>query len=117
MPDQFVYEVSKVEIGDDEVKLEFGEGKNGMISMTVRKFMDILRKEFPGEVFEKIEMHMAVTTEVPGQARQVGYLVTNRATIVILIIERYSGLYIFSTSPFLFAQLFLLCYKSVHGNS
>ena len=77
MPDRFVYKTTKIGISGEKVKLEFGEGKNRMISMSVREFMDILRHEFPNEVFEKIEMHMAVSTEVSNQP-QVGFLVTNR---------------------------------------
>ena len=80
MPDQFVYQT--VEIGGmngEKIKLEFGKGKNGTISLSVRRLMDILRQKFPGQVFEKIEIHIGVSDE-----GEPALLVTNELSLHLM---------------------------------
>ena len=81
MPDRFYYRVVEIDSdGEKKVKLEFSAGKHGMISVTLRELLDILRQKFPNEVFEKIKLCIYVADSTETSEPEVCCLITNQTT-------------------------------------
>ena len=79
MAEGFVCKVNEIGINNARtwVEVQFNEGENKMISISLRELLDILRNKFPDEVFERIWLRNVVVNKMSSEP-QATLLITNK---------------------------------------
>ena len=80
MAEGFICTVNRISINDTPtwVEVQFDEGENKVMCISLRELLDILKNKFPDEVFERIWLRNVVVNKMSSGYQQATLLITNK---------------------------------------